>query len=105
MKILIHGINFVPELAGIGKYTGEMALWLAKRGHEVRVVTAPPYYPEWCVEKGFSSWRYQRENIGNVVVFRSPLFVPRQPNTITRLMHLISFAIGSTPQMIRQIFW
>ena len=34
MKILIHGINFYPELTGIGKYSGEMAEWLA----------APPYY-------------------------------------------------------------
>lgn len=25
MKILIYGINFTPELTGIGKYTGEMA--------------------------------------------------------------------------------
>lgn len=25
MRILIHGINFSPELTGIGKYSGEMA--------------------------------------------------------------------------------
>ena len=39
MRILIHGINFSPELTGIGKYTGEMAEWLAAQGHEVRVPT------------------------------------------------------------------
>ena len=44
MKILIYGINFYPELTGIGKYTGEMASWFAKKGHEINVVTAPPYY-------------------------------------------------------------
>jgi len=49
VKILIHGINFSPELTGIGKYTGEMAEWLTLRGHELRVVTAPPYYPQWQV--------------------------------------------------------
>ena len=49
MKILIHGINFAPELVGIGKYTGEMVGWLAARGHAVRVVAAPPYYPDWAV--------------------------------------------------------
>jgi len=38
---LIHGINYSPELTGIGKYSGEMAAWLAQRDHEVRVVTAP----------------------------------------------------------------
>jgi len=30
MKILIYGINFSPELTGIGKYTGEMAYWFAE---------------------------------------------------------------------------
>ena len=38
MRILIHGINFSPELTGIGKYSGEMAEWRATHGHEVRVV-------------------------------------------------------------------
>ena len=54
MKILLYGINFSPELTGIGKYTGELAAWLAGRGHEVRVVTAPPYYPAWKVSEGYS---------------------------------------------------
>ena len=47
MKILIYGINYAPELTGIGKYSAEMAEWLAARGHSVSVVTAPPYYPQW----------------------------------------------------------
>ncbi len=49
MKILVYGINYSPELTGIGKYTGEMVEWLAAQGHEVRVITAPPYYPQWQV--------------------------------------------------------
>ena len=53
MRILIYGLNFLPELTGIGKYTGEMAEWLSSRGHEVHVVTAPPYYPQWRVADGF----------------------------------------------------
>lgn len=58
MKILLYGINYSPELTGIGKYSGEMARWLAEQGHEVRVVTAPPYYPDWKVWPAFSSWRF-----------------------------------------------
>ena len=26
MKILVYGINYSPELTGIGKYTGEMEI-------------------------------------------------------------------------------
>lgn len=61
MRILIHGINFSPELTGIGKYSGEMAEWLVEQGHEVRVVTSPPYYPQWRVADGYSGARYKRE--------------------------------------------
>ena len=62
MKILIYGINYHPELTGIGKYTGELAEWLAKRGNKVKVVTAPPYYPKWKIDKEYSSYRYQIED-------------------------------------------
>jgi colanic acid biosynthesis glycosyl transferase WcaI len=30
MKILLYGINFAPELTGIGKYTGELTAWLVE---------------------------------------------------------------------------
>lgn len=59
MKILVYGINYSPELTGIGKYTGEMVEWMASQGHDVRVITAPPYYPEWKVGERYSSWRYR----------------------------------------------
>lgn len=61
MKILVYGINYSPELTGIGKYTGEMVEWLAAQGHEVRVITAPPYYPQWQVGENYSAWRYKRK--------------------------------------------
>src|SRR5262249_51444890 len=53
--------NFAPELVGCGKFTGEMAEWLAENGHEVRAVTAPPFNPASKVSPGYSAWRYRRE--------------------------------------------
>ncbi len=82
-----------------------MALWLAKRGHTVRVVTAPPYYPDWRVQNGYLPWQYRRESLNNVDVWRCPLWVPRNPSGITRIIHLLSFAFSSFPVMLRQIFW
>jgi len=105
VRVLIHGINYAPEQIGIGKYTAEMAEWLAQRGHEVRMVTAPPYYPAWKVSKGHSSWQYQREHISGVDVWRCPLWVPAKPAAITRLMHLLSFTFSSFPMMLRQVVW
>lgn len=105
LKILLYSINFAPELTGIGKYTGEMAAWLAARGHQVRVVTAPPYYPGWAVAAGYSGRSWRREPWQGVDVWRCPLWVPAQPGAFKRLLHLASFALSSLPVMLRQIFW
>jgi len=115
MRILIVGINYAPELTGIGKYSGEMAEWLAAAGHEVHIVTAPPYYPEWKVADGYAAWRYGKEvNLpqhrfdkkgGNLVVYRCPIWVPAQPSGLKRLLHLASFALSSLPVMLGQVFW
>lgn len=108
MKILVYGLNYSPELTGVGKYTGEMAAWLAARGHEVRVVTAPPYYPAWRIDARYSARRYRVEaNQGKAVptVYRCPLWVPAQPRGVTRLIHLSSFALSSAPVMVLQALW
>ena len=76
MKILVYGINYSPELTGIGKYTGEMVAWMAQQGHDVRVITAPPYYPQWKVNGRYSSWRYRREDGEASTAFRQ--FRPEQ---------------------------
>lgn len=105
MKILIHGINYSPEMTGIGKYTGEMAEWLAAAGHEVRVVTAPPYYPQWKIGAGYAAGQYQQQEIAGVRVWRAPLWVPAKPSGAKRLLHLMSFALSSLPVMVQQAFW
>lgn len=105
MKILLYTLNYAPELTGIGKYSGELCEWLALRGHEVRVVCAPPYYPEWAVREGYSGSGYRVEVMNGVKVFRSPLFVPKQPSMLTRLLHLCSFAVTSLPAVLAQLRW
>lgn len=105
MKILLYGINYSPELTGIGKYTGELASWLTTQGHEVRVVTAPPYYPEWKVRAGFSAWRYSRRQEDGVTVIRCPLYVPAKPRVLKRLLHLLSFSLSSSLAVLAQWRW
>jgi colanic acid biosynthesis glycosyl transferase WcaI len=105
MRILIAGINYSPELTGIGKYTGELAEWLVANGHEVKVITAPPYYPDWRVLPPYSSWEYFKEIIAGAQVWRCPLWVPQKPSGLKRLLHLFSFAISSAPIMLAQVFW
>lgn len=105
MKILLYGMNFSPELTGIGKYTSEMAVWLAACGHEVRVISAPPYYPDWKLGAGYSPWQYIVEQRDGVDVWRAPLWVPFRPGGAKRLLHLVSFAVSSLPLLFRHLFW
>ena len=105
LKILIYGINFAPELTGIGKYTGEMATWLALQGHQVRVITAPPYYPAWRVSEGYRADSYTTQTWHGVKVYRCPLWVPAKPSGTKRVLHLASFALSSLPVLLAQVFW
>jgi colanic acid biosynthesis glycosyl transferase WcaI len=104
MKILIYGMNYSPELTGVGKYTGEMATWLAARGHQVKVVTAPPYYPEWSFWKGYKNF-YSRDKVDNVDVIRCPLYMPAKPTALKRLVHLLSFSLMSLLPVLALGFW
>lgn len=108
MRILLHGINYSPELTGVGKYSGEMGEWLAARGHDVTVVTAPPYYPAWRVRDDYPTWTYRTEpgtEPSAVRVYRCPIYVPRRPNGLKRVLHLASFMLSSLPIMLSQSQW
>lgn len=95
LRILVYGLNFAPELTGIGRFTGDMACWLAARGHAVYAVTAPPYYPEWRIGEGYRRFGWSREMRDGVAVLRCPLYVPAQPGGLRRVAHLLSFATSS----------
>lgn len=100
MNILIYGLNFWPELTGIGKYTGEMAEWLAEKGHSVSVITSPPYYPNWRIQSGYSGWKYKKECWGKVKIYRCPIWIPAKPSGLKRIIHLLSFMLASLPVLL-----
>jgi colanic acid biosynthesis glycosyl transferase WcaI len=104
-KILVLGLNFHPEPTGIGKYTAEFSAYLAEQGHQVHVITTPPYYPHWRVQTGYDAWKYKKETWRQVGVQRCPLWVPPHPTGFTRLIHLASFALSSLPALIAQLRW
>ncbi len=106
MRILVVGINYAPDLIGVAKYNTELCEALAAFGHEVRVVTAPPYYPEWLVPSGYGGWSYRREFVNGVSITRAPIYVPEKPTGAKRLLHHTSFAITSFwPVLMASLRW
>ena len=88
-------MNYSPEITGIGKYTGEMAKYLAEQNYNVQVLTGFPYYPEWKIKGGYAGYRFQKEHLDGVSVLRCPLYVPKKITTFYRIMQDLSFFISS----------
>jgi colanic acid biosynthesis glycosyl transferase WcaI len=105
MKILVYSMNFMPELAGIGKYSGEMAEWLHARGHEVRVIASPPFFPQWSVFEGHSARAWRTSDWNGIRIFRCPTWIPARPRALGRIAHLLSFTLSSIPVLLAQVRW
>ncbi len=106
MRLLILGLNYAPEPIGVGRYTAEFASWLRKRGHEVRIIAAPPYYPAWQVKAPYTARRYQLERRPEGTVLRCPLWVPTRPTALHRILHLLSFALSAfVPTLWQAVRW
>lgn len=104
MRILVSAINYRPELIGPAKYTTEMCEWLAARGHDVTIVVPPPYYPQWRVAAPYSQWRYATSTESGVRVRRTPIWIPRRPGGLARVLHTLSFALFSLPILMAEAF-
>ena len=70
MKIMLYGINYSPELTGIGKYSGEMGAWLSSAGNSLQVITALPYYPDWKISSEYNPLSYVTEVQENIRIKR-----------------------------------
>lgn len=101
-RLVIYGMNYAPEFAGIGRYTGEIAEHFAAMGVDVTVVTAPPHYPGWRVRDGYAN-RFSRRREGGVRVVRAPLLLRENMNGLWRLLAPLSFSATSAPLIVWEI--
>lgn len=101
-RIVVYGMNYAPEIAGVGKYTGEIAEYLAGKGADVTVVTTPPHYPGWAVREDYGN-RYSGAMENGVRVRRAPLLLRRNMVGIWRLLAPLTFALSSAPVIFYEI--
>ena len=100
MKILVYSCHFGDPI-GIGKFSSETAHWLASQGHEVRVIAAPPYYPQWRLTAGRWAARYSVDRTNEFMILRCPIWIPSRPAAFLRILHYAIFALASLPPL----FW
>ncbi|MDB9339954.1 MULTISPECIES: glycosyltransferase family 4 protein [Cyanophyceae] len=95
MRILIYSYNYYPEPIGIAPLMTELAEGLSKRGHQVRVITAMPNYPERQIYEAYRGKWYLNEYKNNVQIQRSYIWIRPQPNLLDRVLLDASFVVTS----------
>lgn len=90
MRILIVSQYFWPENFRVNDLTEE----LARRGHEVAVLTGQPNYPEGQVFPAYRADPAAFARFGDVPVFRVPV-VPRGNSSVRLMLNYLSFALSA----------
>ncbi|MGD1854921.1 MAG: glycosyltransferase family 4 protein [Leptolyngbyaceae cyanobacterium] len=95
MRILIYSYNYHPEPIGIAPLMTELAEGLVTRGHEVRVVTAMPNYPQRKIYPDYRGQLYCEEERNGVKIQRCYVAIHPNPGVVTRILLDGSFSLLS----------
>lgn len=94
-KILVVCQYYKPEPFRISDICEEMA----RRGHEVQVVTGYPNYPEGVLYEGYGRGKHIDEVINGVKIHRC-FTIPRGQGSIKRLLNYYSYVISSVKYVL-----
>jgi len=101
MRVLIYSYNYHPEPIGIAPLMTELAEGLVRRGHQVRVITGMPNYPQRQIYEGYRGKLYATEERNGVLIQRSYMWVKPKPSLLDRLLLDSSFVFTSFFQALR----
>lgn len=96
-RVLIIGVNYAPEHAGIAPYTTGLAEHLAGRGDRVTVLTTMPHYPAWRVDPAYAGRIAVSETRDGVRVLRRATYVPARQSALRRAAYEGGFILTGLP--------
>jgi colanic acid biosynthesis glycosyl transferase WcaI len=91
MRILFLSDNFVPETNAAATRVHERAVYWAKWGHQVTVLTSAPNFPEGRLFAGYRNHWYRRESIDGITVIRVKTFIAANDGIVLRSLDFLSF--------------
>lgn len=101
MRVLVWGINYAPEVTGIGPCNAALCEHLLAAGHEVEMVTTFPYYPAWRKQPEDRCRLWRTDLVNGVPVHRCWHYVPTRVQWWKRILHEATFILTSLPRVLR----
>lgn len=97
MKILFLTLYYEPDIAANAVIMTRLAEELARRGHQITVVTSFPHYEKNIVEEDFRGKFFQREKKEGIHIIRCFLYTSKKKEKMwVRLLNYVSFNVLST---------
>jgi colanic acid biosynthesis glycosyl transferase WcaI len=95
MRVIVWGINYAPEFAGIAPHNVALCEFLDAAGHDVEMVTTFAYYPTWQKSAEDRGRLYRTDVMNRIPVHRCWHFVPAQVSALKRILHEGTFVFTS----------
>jgi colanic acid biosynthesis glycosyl transferase WcaI len=95
MKILFLSENFYPETNAAATRVHERAVYWARWGHQVTVLTTAPNFPEGKLFAGHRNHWYRREVIDGITVIRVKSFIAANKGVVLRSLDFMSFMMSA----------
>lgn len=95
MKILFFSDNYPPERNAAASRVHERAVYWARWGHFVKVITGAPNFPEGRVHEGYRNRWYQRERREGIDVVRVKTYIAPNEGKWRRIADFLSYMLMS----------
>jgi glycosyltransferase involved in cell wall biosynthesis len=94
MKILFLSDNYPPERNAAASRVHERAVYWARWGHAVTVITGAPNFPEGRVQEGYTNAWHRRETRDGVGVVRVKTYIAPNEGKWRRIADFLSFMLA-----------
>jgi glycosyltransferase involved in cell wall biosynthesis len=96
MKILFLSENFPPETNAAATRVFERAVYWAKWGHAVTVITSAPNFPHGKLFEGYQNRWLQTEDMAGIRVVRVKTYISANRGVVRRSLDFLSFFVTGT---------
>ena len=91
MKILFFTENFPPETNAAATRVFERAVYWAKWGHDITIITCFPNFPDGKIFSGYKNKWYKKEIIDGIKVIRVKTYIAPNKGIFRRSLDFFSF--------------